>query len=329
MYGNKALNLAKKIKHDKLIAQAYNDLSTVYLIKGDYQTSLDYSANALAIRKALKDEAGVASIHFKMGNNYFKLSQFDSTMHHYFTALEYYESQHDTAVVTNLRSNISSTYYSMGNYEKALEFLEEPIDYFYKVNDYLHLSNSLLNFGNIQLALKDTAAAFVAYEKAEEFADKSQNLSTKAAIYNNYANIYTHRNEFSKAIQYIQESIAIREELGLYSDLESSKLTLALNQFRMGDYEAAKPKMLKLKTAFEQIASKEKLKEIYLALSYLYAYEKKTDSVGYYSALYTKTNNDLQEGILLKNSEEIEVKYETEKKEKEILLQRAKLAEQK
>lgn len=327
VYGKQALSLAQKIKNERLTAQAYNDLSTVYLIKGDYQTSLDQSSKALAIRQKLKDEAGVASIHFKMGNNYFKLSLFDSTMHHYFQALSFYEKQNDTAVATNLRSNISSTYYSMGNYTKALEYLNGPIDYFYKTEDYLPLSNCLLNFGNIQLSIKDTAAAFVAYEKAETYAKKVNNLSTLAAIYNNYANIYTNRNEFSVAIEYIQESIAIREELGLYSDLESSKLTLALNQFRMGDYESAKPKMLKLRQAFEAIEAKEKLKEIYLSLSYLYAYEKQTDSVSYYSKLYTRTTDELFAATTLKNSEEIEVKYQTEKKEKEILLQRAKLAE--
>ena len=329
VYGNQALSIAKKINHERLIAQAYNDLSTVYLIKGDYQTSLDQSRKALAIRKKLKDDAGIASIHFKMGNNFFKLSEYDSTMHHYFIALKYYEEQNDTAVATNLRSNISSTYYSMGNYSKALKYLEDPIDYFLRTEDYIHLSNSLLNFGNIQLSIKDTTAGLVAYQKAESYAKESNNLSTLAAIYNNYANIYTNRNEFSKAIKYIQESIAIREELGLYSDLESSKLTLALNQFRMGDYEAAKPKMLKLKEAFEKIEAKDKLTEIYLALSYLYAYEKQTDSVAYYSQMYTNLNNEILHATTLKNSQEIEVKYETEKKEKEILLQRAKLAEQK
>lgn len=328
VYGNEALNLAKKIEDDKLIAQSYNDLATVYMVMGEHDLSLKNCKQALNIRKRLNDEAGVASIYFKMGNNYNKLNLFDSTMHYYFKSLEYYESINDSVVSTNLESNISATYYYMGNYDKALEYLKNPIQFFLNNAEYLLLSNSLLNMGNIQLSLKDTSNALLTYQKAEKYAEETENLSTISAIYNNYANIYTSQNKFDLAVDYIQKSIKIREELGLYSDLESSKLTLALSLFRMGDYESALSKMLGIKDAFEEIQAKEKLKSIYLTLSYLYAYKKQPDSVEFYNNKYHAVLDEMHKESTLKSSQEIEVKYQTEKKEKEILLQRAKLAEQ-
>ena len=328
-YGQEALHTAERIENDVLIAQSHNDLATVYMVKGDYEASLLKCKKALSIRQELEDQAGIASIYFKMGNNFNKLSLYDSTMHYYFKALDYYESVQDSVVATNLQSNISSTYYSMGNYDKALEYLKGPIQFFADNEDNQLLSNSLMNMGNIQLALKDTTSAIASYVKSEKYAEQSQNLGTIAAIYNNYANIYTNQNKFDLAVDYIQKSIKIREELGLLSDLESSKLTLALSLFRMGEYETALPKMLQIKNAFEDIQAKEKLKEIYLSLSYMYAYKQKPDSVNFYNKKYVQVLQVLHQENTLKSSQEIEVRYQTEKKEKEILEQRAKLAEQK
>lgn len=328
-YGKLSLKFANETKIPKLIAQAYNDLGTVFFTKGDYIQSIQYCKQAIKIRKEEKDLEGLASTYFKLGNNFNKLGTFDSSMHYYFLSLDFYESKGDSAIIANLESNISSTYYSMGNYPKALEYLSRPLQYFQRTKDWIRFSNSTMNLGNIQLVSYDTVGALESYKIAEEYADSSNNLSTLAAIYNNYSNIYTNQKKFDKAIFYIEKSIALREELGLYSELESSKLTLALNQCSMGDYAAAKPRLLELQNSFEKIQAKEKLKEVYLSLSYVYAYENKPDSLSYYSNKFKKVLEDLLQINTLKSSEEIEVKYQTEKKEKEILLQRAKLAEQK
>ncbi|MEZ4978633.1 MAG: tetratricopeptide repeat protein, partial [Chitinophagales bacterium] len=327
-YGNLSLQYAKETKMPKLIGQAYNDLGTVFFTKGDYMQSIKYCKQALKIRKEEKDEEGVASVYYKLGNNFNKLGSFDSTMHYYILSLNFYENKGDTAVVANLQSNIASTYFSMGNYTKALDYLKQPLEYFESTKDWLRFSNSSMTLGNILLLNHDTIGALESYKMAEEYADSSNNLSTLAAIYNNYSNIYTNQRDFDKAIYYIQLSIALREELGMYSELESSKLTLALNQCNMGDYKEAKPRLLELQNSFEKIQAKEKLKEVYLSLSYVYAYENKADSVRYYSNKFKTILEELLHVNTLKISDEIEVKYQTEKKEKEILLQRAKLAEQ-
>lgn len=327
-YGSQALDLANQSANDTLVGNALSDLSTGYLVKGDYAKSISYLRQSIHIRNILQDFHGVATAHFKMGNNFNRLNEYDSCMHYYFESLAYFETQEDSSIALNLLGNISATYFSMGNYPKALEYLEVPITYFKNHQDYTALSNSVMTLGNIRLAMKDTSAAIQNYSQAEEYATKSNNQRTLAAIYNNLSNIASNREEFDDAVSYILESIAIREELGLYSDLESSKLTLALNQFRMGDYQSAKPEMIKLKASFEEIQAKQKLKEVYLSLSYIYAYEKNSDSVNYYSKKYTELANLLNLESTLKTSEEIDVKYQTAKKEKEILLQRAQLAEQ-
>lgn len=327
LYGEKSLSLSKLSKNQTLIAQSYNDLATVYFVKGDYKKSLAFTDESLKLRKLLKDEAGIASLYFKKGNAYNKMSKYDSTMYYYFKANKYYESVGDSAVFMNLESNISSTYFSMGNYSKALKYLSKPLKYYKDTKQFLLLSNSTMNLGNIQLSLKDTINALESFNKAIDYAEQSNNLSTLASTYNNMANIYTAQNKYELASEYIEKSISIREKMGLDADLESSKLTLANNELRIGNYNEAKKRYLSVKSAFEKNNSKDKLREIYLGLSYIYASEKKADSLSYYHKKYLEVLNTIYKDETLKASQEIEVKYQTEKKEREILLQKAKIAE--
>ncbi|MGV7104930.1 tetratricopeptide repeat-containing sensor histidine kinase [Flavobacterium sp. U410] len=326
-YGEKSLNLSKSTKNQALIAQSYNDLATVYFVKGDYKKSLLLVDEGLKLRKLLNDEAGMASLYFKKGNAYNKMSKYDSTMYYYFKANKYYEKVGDSAVFMNLESNISSTYFSMGNYSKALKYLSKPLKYYKNTKQFLLLSNSTMNLGNIQLSLKDTINALQSFNKAIDYAEQSNNYSTLAATYNNMANIYTAQNKFDLASEFIEKSIEIREKMGLDADLESSKLTLANNELRIGNYFEAKKRYLNVKNVFERNNAKDKLKEIYLGLSFIYASEKNTDSLNFYHKKYVEILSTIYKDETLKASQEIEVKYQTEKKEREILVQKAKIAE--
>src|SRR5690606_9405800 len=131
-YGHKSLELAKEVKNDTLIAQALNDLATVYYLKGDYQTSQEYCRNSYRIRKKQNDYKGLASLDVKMANNFNRMTQYDSSMFYYLKAHKYFIEDKNMAQQMNIESNISSVYFSMGNDEKAIEYLEKPIEYFEK-----------------------------------------------------------------------------------------------------------------------------------------------------------------------------------------------------
>ncbi len=326
-YGEIALQLAKKSKDETLIAQALNDLATATFVKGNYTKSLEYCNQSLKIRQKNKDEKGVASLYFKKGNAFNKQGKYDSTMYYYTKSHKYYEKVNDSAVFINLESNIGSTYFLMGNHKKALKYFEKAISYYKKQKDFFQLSNTTLNLGNVQLALKDTTGAINSYNKTIEYALQANNLSTLASGYNNIGSIYTAQNKFDLAVKSIEQSISIREKLGLDADLESSKLSLANNQLKIGDFSGAKRRYLNVKKVFEKIIAKEKLKDIYLGLSYIYAAEKNKDSLNFYQKKYNEILSSIYKSETLKASQEIEVKYQTEKKEREILLQKAKLAE--
>lgn len=326
-YGHKSLDLAKQISNDTLIAQAYNDLGTVYFIKGDYNTSQEYCRNSYKIRKKLNDQKGLASLHVKMANNFNRMSQYDSSMYYYLKAHKYFEDEKNIVEQMNIESNISATYYMMGNNEKAIEYLEKPIDYFEETESYQLLSNAVANLGNIYYSIGDTINAIKAYERAEKEGIKAGNHRVLGVVYNNMGEIYSKKKQHQKAVDYILKSIEKREGTGSETELASSYLSLSFNYFRMGNFEKAKPNLLEIAGIFENSKSQEKLDDVYLLLSYIYATEGKTDSLNYYSGKFYDTRSKLIREQIISSTQDLETKYQTEKKEKELVETRADLAE--
>ncbi|HZH70087.1 MAG TPA: tetratricopeptide repeat protein, partial [Flavobacteriaceae bacterium] len=326
-FGYKSLEFAKQSKNDSLIAQAYNDLGTVYYVKGDYKTSQEYCKKSYVIRKSQNDLKGLASLHVKMANNFNRMAQYDSSMYYYLKAHQYFEDQKDIHQQMNIESNISAAYYMMGNNEKAISYLEKPIQYYEETQAISLLSNAITNLGNIYYSNGDTINAMKAYKRAEKEALKVNNTYALGVVYNNLGEIHSKKNENKKAVDYIEKSIKVREESGLEADVASSYLTLAFNYFRIGDYNNAKENLIKIVPVFETSKSQEKLDDVYLLLSYIYALEGQTDSLSsYYTKFYEARSQNIRDQII-SSTQDLETKYQTEKKENALIAARADLAE--
>ena len=327
VYGNKSLEFSKKAKNDTLIGQSLNDLSTVYYVRGEYPTAIDYAQKSLVYRTKTNDTAGIASLYNKLANNYNKTNVLDSTIYYYLKSKDYYYKINDSLNSIKIESNIAATYYLSGNLKKALEYLDVSIVYFKKKDLKRELSNAYITEGNIMLSKNDTIKAINAYENAVTTAEVGNNAIGLASALNNLSTIYNGLNNVEKSTEYIKRAIKIREAFGANGDLESAKLTLAMNNFTLGNIKEAKADLLRIKPFFIKTNANEKLQNLYETLMLIYAYENNTDSLNFYSKQYKLSLNKNIGESNLKYSQEIEAKYETEKKEKEILVQRADIAE--
>jgi signal transduction histidine kinase len=320
-YGEYSLNFALEAKNDTLIAQAYNDLATVFLVKGQYDVSLEYCRKSYKIREALNDEAGIASLYVKLGNNFYKTTQYDSAMHYFLKGRDYYQNVGNTLQAKTIESNISTIYQSLGNYEKAIAYLESPNQYFDSVNAYLNLSNNLINLANIQVAMGDTSEAISTYARAEEACKLGGNYFALGALYNNLGETYFHLGDLKKATDLITQSLELRKSQGYQGDLFSSYLTLGLSYFRQGAYTEAKPYLLWAANGLESAGISDKLSSAYKHLSIIYAFERNRDSLNIFLEKSTELNHQTIITQVRELTQELEEKYQSAQKDKALLEQ--------
>jgi len=322
VYGKKALTIAEKMQDSIFLAQTLSDYAVALYVKGNYQESDKLYEKSLKIRKSLKDSMGIASLHYKIGNNFYKTTQLDSAMTYYLKALDFYEKKNVNAVANSLQGNIGAIYMSLKNYPKALEYFAKNIVFSKKNNQYELLANALTNTGNVYLFKKDTLQAINYLNRSIEAGNKVNAYPTLGSAYNNLGSIYTNKKDFKRAKEFILKSIVIREQLNMKTELASSRLTMAGIHNQLGEFKKAKPLLLQNLKIFKEEHVLDKLSQVYLQLIPVYAYEAKPDSVSYYTNLYTKYQDISINEKMLNVTSELETKYQTEKKEKEILSQR-------
>ena len=319
VYGDKALALAGKLGDSVFLAQALNDYGTVNFVRGEFNTSIKQFKQSLAIRKNLKDTLGQAAVYSKMGNSYYRKAQFDSTMSCYLNALRIFEKKDRIQEAGIVRSNIASLYLEMKDYNKALTYNKESVGFFKEHNLREQQANSVVNTGIAHLFLKDTLAAEKSFKEAIELGEKIAAARPLGAAYNNLANIYMGRGEYTRARRAIIKSIEQRGKLGMLSLVESSRITLAQIETALGNHREAYTLLLDAKNHVDEQEYNEKLPMLYGTMVQVHAAMANLDSVSHYNNLLLEVYNKKSERQIQEVTAEMDAKYETEKKENALL----------
>lgn len=326
-YGGKALQESKKLGDSTLIAQVYSDIGAVYFNKGEFQKSKESYLSAYTIRKARKDAKGLAKINNNLANIYERTFQYQLAMQSFLGALNYFESIDDQRNVNIIKGNIGLVLNKLKNYPKAISYISQVVRYQEQQNLPDGLCISCLNLGNAYLQLKDTLKALQQYNKSLEACTKIGNNKGISSALSNIGSLKSDQKKSKKALSYFTKSQQIRDVLN--SDLDKASLQLKVAKEAIDTHQFANAKAIldQVKPVFEKVNSKENLLLTYKLLIPLYAYLKQPDSVGLYTEKYTLLKEKLTDNYVLKQSFELETKYQTAKKEK-LLLQKEKEAQE-
>lgn len=322
VYGNKSVKSAKQINDENLYAQSLSDLGAVYYLQGNINKSLALFLQSLKIRESQKNEERIAALNSKIGNIYQKKLEFPLAMTYNIKALKYYEKINKQENIAILESNIGVIFFNMKNYKKALEHFNNAIIPATNKNLTVPLSNALIGIGNIYKEQKKYELAEKNYLKVLKLSDETNNFLTKSTALQNIADIYYQRNLLDKALEFSQKSLEIRESQKLYSEAEKSMIFIGKIYNSQGKYNIAKPYLIKSLKSFQKNNNKVNLDELYIQLIPVYANEKKTDSVIYYLDKHISISNIKTDKNIMQISTDLETKYQTTKKEKQIQKQK-------
>lgn len=321
VYGRKALESSKKLGDSTLLAQVYSDVGAVYFTKGDFQNSKSNYLIAYKIRKARKDVKGLAKINNNLANIYERTFQYKLAMQSFIDALSYFESINDQKNINTIKGNIGLVLFKLKNYTKAIKYLNDEITYEEENHIPDGLCVSCTNIGNVYLKMKDTVNALKYYNKALKSCQESGNNKGISVAFGNIGAIKSDQNKSKEALALYAKSSKVEEELNSDIDKSSLKLKVAKELIDAKQFGKAHDTLVSLKRIFEKLNSKEYLLLNYKLLITCNAYLNKPDSVAFYTDKYIYLKDNLLDAHVLKQSQELEAKYQTEKKEK-LLLQK-------
>lgn len=327
VYGKKALVLSEKTKNEQGRAQAYNDIGILHYGLADYDSAMQNYRQSLSIRKKLNDTSGIASIYNKMGlcfQNTFKL---DSAIYYNTRALEIYESQNNIRYASALKGNIANIYRGLKQYDKALNIHLELANTADEINDNQLLTRSYNNIANAYLHMQDTVNSVKYFKLGIEVGETNKLDRELGALYNNYGSVLSSLGQSDLAIENTLKSLAIRQKIKDNQGIASASLNLGDLYLRNGEFDKAKIYLDEGLKLAELYKADELRVNGYNNMSYYFAYNKNIDSVSYYQMLNKRVEDSIFNNRITKEVAEVQEQYNANEREKQILTQRAELAE--
>ena len=328
-YGKKAVVESIKLGDSTLIAQVYSDVGAAYFRKGDYQNSKLNYLNAYKIRKAKNDFAGMAKVKANLANIYNKEGNKKLALKTYLESIDYFEKIGNYEAASYTKANVGYLFHETRNYPKAMRYLNEAIDYQEKNNLESGLCTSYLTLGNVYLREKDTVNALKFYNKCIQFSKKTGNKLSLSSALVNIGGIKSQQSKSKEANSLLSKSKQIRDSLNIQNQESALSLFVIKEKILDSRFNEAKEDLLKLKKVYENNPNeKEGLLETYYCLISTYGYLNEPDSVSFYTNKSSNLQVEILETKVIKQTAELETKYQTAKKEK-LLQQKEAEAKQK
>ena len=316
LYAVKGLELAQKEKDKKMMIYFYGLMGNKYVYRNNYDSAIIVSQKRLQIAMELNDVVMQRGIYLGIGNVYARQGKFIMAIENYMKVIESWDGEGGTRIYALAFGNIGECYRRLNNPERAIYYLEQEKVIAEEINDpagmaqaYRELGYIYLEQGNIDKALEYMLKAL------EIIKDKTptQESDCREAL----IKIYILKEEYDKALEHTNHCFRLADGLGdpyMFVLAWNSLSDIYLKQKRYKECEDAALKAWNIDSTSMDTAPKT-AENIAYANIFLGNKEK--------AALFFEKHNEIEK---LKNEKsfhnalsDMEIKYETEKKELRII----------
>jgi two-component system, NarL family, sensor kinase len=323
LFGKQALGLAENLKWEKGIAQAYNDIAIIHMDKNEYDAAIILLNKSLELRKKLGDKLGEAAVYNKLGIIYQEKFQLNEALKYNYKALDIYEKLEHKYYLGFVLNNIGVLHFNLREYEKAIEIQNRALAYRKETGDKYGVAASYGNLGNVYYESRDTLKAIENWEFSIAEFRQMNKPGELSSVLNNLGGLLVVRKEYRKAIPMLQESYQIRKQLNDKKAISSVLISLGEAQMMTGNYYNASISLHEALRLSRSINTRHEILFAYMKLAQLNVYKGESDSAYYYMEQYSLLKDSVFNEDLQGQVAEMRTRYETEKKEKELLEEKA------
>ncbi|MBC7887787.1 MAG: tetratricopeptide repeat protein [Ferruginibacter sp.] len=287
--------------------------------KGEYESSLPVFEKCLATAKRANDKASQVILYDYIGHVYGQTGKIADAFQSYHQSAALSEETGNMAASARALINIGALYEEQKDYKKALENYSKSEAIGSSIHNSSIIADCANNKGVIyEQYLKKYPEAIKEYNKALVIYTKLKDQQRLAMTYNNLGIVYKYLGSYAKAISYYKKSLLVGESTG-------DQFLIAANMTNIGNvYAMLKeyPRAIEYNTRGLDIALKIKAINVAVeaagSLAEDYAGMKNYEEAFLWHKKYSAYTDSLFNSERLQQIGELESKYQTAKKEKEI-----------
>ncbi len=314
---HEAMNYGNK----KLTAKAAKNMGTFYFWQSEYLQALEFYKIALRNNIEAGDKDGMAANYNNLGVIYNRLGSYDIALENHLQQLKINEEVENLKGLAISNRNIGNIYYNLDDHEKALEFYQQAYDLSQQIADSNSMATALINMGVVSIEIKNYDQAISYFNRALQNKIQAKDVRNLGVIYSNLGVVYRALKDYTTAIDYFNRSLDISRQINNRQNLAAALLNLGDVYLLQENYVQSHEYFLQALDIAREIDSKQLIRDVYASLSGWY--EKKGDylpALNYYTQM-TALKDSLLNIEKSKQIKNLQIVYEVEKKEKEILAQ--------
>jgi signal transduction histidine kinase len=324
---NNAIQYTKKNQIKKELALVYSYMFFIYSLQSEYTKAIAYADSAANAYKVLNRNLDVANQYNNIGIMYYKQNKNVEAIKYYQAALSVFENigQSVEYKLPNTLNNIGLVFEALKSHDQAITYFNRviPLSKKYKLEN--ALSEAYNGLGNVYLNTKKYQKALYYYQLSLPLALKSNQTQGIAIAYANLSITLTNLKNYKKAEEYLKISDAKYKSINNLEGIISNQINysqLLAKTDRLSEAEKTLNKAMAIarknnftvliQNIYESMAEISKLKG-----EFNDAYAKQDSA---YKLQEKNFNFDTNKQIA-----DLEVKYKTTQKEKEILAAKSDL----
>ena len=312
------IKLAEKANDLVMTGTLYRNLGVAYYMVSKYDTALINLNHALSLAGKANNNLLKAQVFGAMANLYNVTGDYPKALSYYLKALPIFEKEGRKDRVRVILGNIGSLNNAMQNFDEAEKYFRQSLKLSEELGDKAGIAQAYDGLNRIFIQRKDYKKAIEYAVKAVDISHEIGNKQEEAIAIQGIAWVYyEHYKDFAKAEEYALKGLKLAEELEFPADIAAMLNTLSNIYFHQARYRECEETALKAIATdttdiniFSNLAANVVRAGIHLGdtKNALYYFDR------YRQIFNIQSNKEFQQALM-----DMQVKYETEKKQKEIL----------
>ncbi len=295
----------------------------------DYNKALLYAEEALDLaNKAKMENQNVEGRISESANNlgvaYLLLDKYEESLRFFLVALDEAELIKDSSRISNALYNIGSMYDYKGEEDKGFAYIERAANIDELQGNRKNAASSYSALASYYFDNLDYDQGMIYYNKSFKIAQELEFKSIISVLYSNRALCLKHLKRYEEALVFAEKEISIDEKLKDKNGLEVSYLNIADLYLKMKKYEKAIEYNSKSLDLAKELNSTKNIMLAYSGLADSYKIKGDISQAIEHLQFYTNWKDTLYNQQNKEAIADMETKYETEKKEAENDLLKAK-----
>ena len=262
----------------KVYIRAELNIGRIYGDKGDNVKALQHYQKALKTAESTDDKELISHVLKNIGVLYVSWKKFDEAFSYYEKAEKLALENKNKELIADCQNNKGIIYEQKENYPKALSAYKNALELYTEKKIPEKISMALSNIAIIYKAQKNYPEAVNYNLKAISIAEKQDDKWTMAATYNNIGNLYGEMGDYKRSIEFCEKALKIAKEIDAGEIIWATYDSMAEAAAKAGDYKNAFTYHKLFSVAMNDFVNKESTKQL-SELNVKYETEKKQNLI--------------------------------------------------